>query len=1421
MEEKVSSNLPPLMPNSALDGSSILHASPVLSPPTANSWNATSVFDASQYYDDMLGMDELYHNLDLLEHALEQKHSGYQQLVQTLQNESDQAMDSLEHWEQFYATKMEELEAQSTQAEQRLVARERAFQTQLVQLQSEASHKEKTALEKIQWLAEQLQKTKFDAHRQHLQDEQAAWAKQRDLQVKLEDLQSKLHRQFQHRESQVAEHGELQNERLELEREVTTVQLELQQSVRELKALTQNQNRRRDEEQVKHHNQLVQQEVDLQKELKKLRDQFAAETAALRGQLQSRSAQHDEVAQKMRQDFRSRESHLEHALASVTEELQKLKLEAHTKLLAEKDAFRQREETLRAKIAHQQLEIRKHVEAATAQSTQTTTLFQKRLELEQEVAALRQKYVASVSEWEARFRLESESRTRELRAQDSLFSQKIASAQARFEGANQEAESYKTLLKEKIHEQQVEHRSAIEKLQSSFAAKMKEMSARLRGKEDESKRSASTMQKVLMAQKEAFNTDQAKIYALLRQKENDLEEQKKLACSARDEATSFWTKRMELEHELATLRKSYEETVRSWKSKLDAMNDVRKKELDAALQLLSQRETEMGETIRSTAEKAKASELAWEGRLKAKNDQFRQWIQEIRQISEGEKLELQKSLKSIENELQRYKIELHQKLATETTSFQSKLQEMKATVSMADDALRKQLTLSRSLKAASEATRKEKENLETELSELKKELESSLAEREQQVHALQKDFAAKEEEIKERLTKSESQAQAQIESIRHEAESRLAEFKLKSEAEKAQLRSELQHLTGQARAKEKDLRESVASVAAKLERFKLDAHRQMQLAKDDADMVRKELLGAIEAKEKQYDEQVRLTESSQANEKAEAERAKKLEQSLWSLKDRMAQQVSELESRYNSLLESKAVSLQEAELVYAKKVEESRVLVEKLKIAAQAAESEHNDMLKAKDEDYQSKIQALRSSYETQINDTKVQLQAVCESYQQFKFEAHQSLCALKEESHTRHRDLLSQIGVKEEELSNQITVTRQLQEKAEELTLRATELETELQSLKQSQQTEKAAWAAQCQELRNTHDEERRKLSQLIENTNSEAIRRLDAVLNEKQQQALEFQSNIQAQSDRHAEDVQELGRLSQAKESDLRQKILELGQLKDIAESDAREWKSAEAGAVAKRKELEDELNRSHREIAETVKRLAEERAKTEELSATCSTLQMELSTVRSQYDVAISEWKNRCEALSSSLDNEKRSASDQTARVSLEAQERAVKEVDLMQSIRDLQREIRHKEDTFSNELKTLQEASMRRESDLQLRLADVNDQLEKQRLTEQQREVEQEAERSNGVSNDAHRLAEKVRYDLTKQIVKRNVEILRQKAELKEKEAQIAALKSGLDVDSTARTRLNLAAVKDRVAKILRGETERAVMPYTFQHSNMLP
>jgi len=121
----------------------------------------------------------------------------------------------------------------------------------------------------------------------------------------------------------------------------------------------------------------------------------------------------------------------------------------------------------------------------------------------------------------------------------------------------------------------------------------------------------------------------------------------------------------------------------------------------------------------------------------------------------------------------------------------------------------------------------------------------------------------------------------------------------------------------------------------------------MQLAKDDADMVRKELLGAIEAKEKQYDEQVRLTESSQANEKAEAERAKKLEQSLWSLKDRMAQQVSELESRYNSLLESKAVSLQEAELVYAKKVEESKVLVEKLKIAAQAAESEHNDMLKS------------------------------------------------------------------------------------------------------------------------------------------------------------------------------------------------------------------------------------------------------------------------------------------------------------------------------------------------------------------------------------------------------------------------------------------------------------------------------------------
>jgi hypothetical protein len=1391
---------------------------------------------------DLLGMEELYRNLDILEHALQEKNERYHQLVDHLQTndtlEHDSIVEDLQHqWEDLYQIQLQEsMKEQARQNQLKLEAREKEWREQMDQMQRQSSATEKTALEKIQWLAEQLQQTKQSAHKVQLQTVQAARAKQEKLQSKLRVLQDKLDFHVQRAESEKVSQQDLWRQHRDLEVEMTAVKLQLFQSIQDLKHAVQVQQEQRSAEQQQHRDELSRREAQMMGQLEAARDQSTGEIAKLRLSLQGRQEEISRTLELTKEQFKARESWLEAQLRQVRDELRRNQHDSEAEFRAEKVSFDQREAALRAEIERKQDEIDQQIKHASLQSAEVQGLWRKRTELEKEIATLRHDYGKAVAEWEAKLASERESAHSDYRKREESLEQQLATAKVQIDAFKQNASSSKEALSLALEAKDLEHRSAFERLRQSLAGKIKDLSERLRQKGDELQESRAESQRILVGFRNASMAEQAKLLSKLRGKEETLQEQILLATAAAEKANEHWKRRMELESELSKMKHEYSEARKDWMKQLADLQGKSRIELQAASDLLSKRESEASELLRISKESFEANRTAWESRLRAQESQFRQLLQDFQCKSDQEKKKLLEGIRLMRDELHIYKAEVEGRLEGQKKAFQSKQAQLLSEISSREAELQKQRALTKSMAESSKSHWQTRTTLESELSSLKYEFNASMLEWETKLKSLAQERASEQKQMEEVVAQIIEKARSEVDSVRRVADERRRELEQNLAANITQQSLAFEKVLNSSKAEEVAMRRRIETLLNELKSYKLETQRQLATVKVAANSKQNDLMAQLSIAEKKLSDQVALTMAAEHRYRIEEDHRRKLESELVKLQTMLKEQVSSWESRFDELKASHDKALKEAEALLERKESEARARLQRVQQDAEAARASHLKSLREKDTEFSLSLQRLQEASQKSQEEARQQLAKADASYHELKRKSQADLEKEREGSSKTQEELLLKIHEKELELANQVNFTAQQRSKIEELRRMISDLHGELTKHKEKHKLDASALESRVKGIQEAYAKEQREASELLNRGKAEFKQKLLELTEDAQKQKLSLEHTLRDQASRHNQAIRDLTRVSRAKEEGLLQKIRALEALQKAIEKQGMEKLDSERlSATETSKKFEADMEDLRKQIHDLQDLLSSKETKVKELNASRATLESELASLQRRYDSEIHDLRKRCNNLMDVMDSEKRIAADRLKLVDSDAKQRIYMEIEAAQALRQSMRhEMEEKEARHRQELEELQEHYFLEAESLRERLNEVTSQLERLKTESDKPVIDvthddckklESLGQSYALSerrppSTFTREAERVRYDLMKQLVRKNVELLRQQAEIKEKDSQIMALRSGrVEAEPLVRKRLNLAAIRERIAKLFRGDTDRRVAPsYSFQHGD---
>jgi len=432
---------------------------------------------------------------------------------------------------------------------------------------------------------------------------------------------------------------------------------------------------------------------------------------------------------------------------------------------------------------------------------------------------------------------------------------------------------------------------------------------------------------------------------------------------------------------------------------------------------------------------------------------------------------------------------------------------------------------------------------------------------------------------------------------------------------------------------------------------------------------------------------------------------------------------------------------------------------------------------------------------------------------QREKIETQQAFMAEKQALMKKQDVLRAKIAEKEKERDEQVKLTKVQGTRAQEFWQRHAELENEVATLRNKLKQTEDEWEKKANQFQADRAQERRDTQAKHARVEAEAQKKIDAAVSEANELKAAFEKTRREKDDERVQYCKTIGEL----ETQVKNKAKEIESMRQLHSQKLQQMKlqsdetlkKEQTAAISKQKELISRIEEKDKDIRERDALTNLEKAKSKDLWGSRAKLEGQMKALKTEHAQAILEWENKYQAIRKALEDAQRAASDDVSRKQDEARKQIEAALAEAASCRaKLKEGLQAKDAQHETEVKTLRELSRRAQKELSGRLAVITEEFNEYKFEMQKRLAAQEEQDKTAsrrqlevAAKDKERLTERIKNDFTSQLVKREVDLLRQKALLKEKDAEIAALKGESD-RKKLQVKLDLSNVKKKVSRILR-------------------
>ena len=713
-----------------------------------------------------------------LESEMAQIRIDYQKSIQSLEKqvssekesretERNQARQDLESKKSKW---LEELSLARTEAEQHKAALTEGIKAKDLELQrvvhdmrTQRQSQQAELSRQVDSLRAELARVRAD-HKQQLElEQQATLQKQSSFLTQMQQLKSELESLETSISSERHRAAEIESQRQKLEDQVARLQQEYDTAVASwqsrYEALQRN---------------FAVERADLQTKLETEREEMRLKVETAERQTQQHKDELASAVQAKQEEFKvaieelrsislKTEQDLTTSLQDLSIALQRHKSEAHEILEKVREDALATQQGLLSVIAEKDAEIAVQSAKIKQESTRVSEQWDLRMALEKEVATLKKLHQSCNQEWQQRFQSLEETRIKE----QQLASRTLANTEADIRRQVKQVQSAFNDLEHKLQNAQMAKNQSeellIRTLKILAQRKEKELLLKLESIGTELQDLKMESNRKLASEKEAAKKVQDNLVSQIAEKERELDQAKRTIEDLSERVNESMRKQMEIENHLQLVNKQFDSALTTWERTAKSHEEARRKEKEAAVAMVAQKEAEMLLKVAMALDEAAVHKVALESGLKARDQQISFELQQNRQAAEERELELGQRVEALSQQLQDIKMESHQTLLREKHESDEKLTELRNLLTQKDLELNQQRELTAQHSEESQQLKGRQKELYREISELRLQSARAVASVEARNQQL---VIAREHDQKEsaqRLSQLEEEARAKVE----------------------------------------------------------------------------------------------------------------------------------------------------------------------------------------------------------------------------------------------------------------------------------------------------------------------------------------------------------------------------------------------------------------------------------------------------------------------------------------------------------------------------------------------------------------------------------------------------------------------------------------------------------------------------------
>lgn len=457
--------------------------------------------------------------------------------------------------------------------------------------------------------------------------------------------------------------------------------------------------------------------------------------------------------------------------------------------------------------------------------------------------------------------------------------------------------------------------------------------------------------------------DQSELNKRLDELKIELERQMRETETEKSKAEQQRKKRIELEDEIASVKRSLQSQVEDLQSQVLSEQQKRadeqlKKSLDGS-----------HDRVANAVKQLEKEPDGGKSDLKAEEYRYRQ----LQESSQRMQREMEEKLRALRSELDRKESASNNNIAAEEEQAKKRLNELKASIEAKEAQLRSQATFGSAGTGG---------QLEVEVSSLKREHANAISQWEKRCKTLEAERDQERRRVESMLTQVESEARIKITEAKREAEDSKKALKKALKEKEAEHKEMIQRLRESSDKKQQALSESLTKTSKQLQELKYESDRQLREAKNSAQTRENELLHEIRSKENEMQKYLETIGAEADRIEDHRVKAITLERELGMLKQRYDDTVREHDKRYKFLQETLEKQRVEAQEMLSRKESEARDMIEAARREANDSKAALRTSLAEKDDHYGRKIEELRGFWKQKERELLDRVQEATEEFQ-------------------------------------------------------------------------------------------------------------------------------------------------------------------------------------------------------------------------------------------------------------------------------------------------------------------------------------------------------------------------------------------------------------------------------------------------------